>query len=194
MRKTTLLLLLFALPFTINAQDAKKQAEIEQKLLKEVVKQDGRFTITYDKFKDFTSLRSGWNDLHSVADIRSTTNTFLNCHFVGEGVKGQPEECYMFISSRSRSWTFLRYHDVTMLIDDKRQQFEGVTHDGDLESRPSVGVVERIVVPMTPEVIDRIATGRIVQMKIGSYEFFFTLGNLADFKAMTKRLADAPKQ
>jgi hypothetical protein len=186
------LLFTFTVPTQQKSDDWAKMGDGKSnspnKEAKELAKQDDRFTVIYDRFRDETRLQSGWIDFNSPSRATIRPNSILVCRFKGNGTKGQPEECYMLIELRSKTWRFLRSHNLIMLIDGKQQDFGEVAHDGELAKGNYAGVVETMLVPLNPDLIKQIAGAQKLEMKLGRYEYFFTPGNFAVFKAMATRL------
>ena len=122
-------------------------------------------TVTYDKFRDVTSV-SGESARVSSLHMVPT------CLHKGEKLTAAADlHCYLIFRSASRSWEFLKSRDLIFLVDGERVDLGKGTHEGDVSSsRYRVGVTERMMFKIPRAELEKITAASSVEFKLGYVE------------------------
>lgn len=127
-------------------------------------------TTKYDKFKDETLIES---------DSLRIGRVVLTVKALHKGQKADDAQLYLVFRSSSRSWLFLRSHELVFLADGERIEVRG-SHDGRVTG---AGVVETMVYSIDRAELEKLANALSLEMKLGFYE-----SKLKDRKGMKEIL------
>lgn len=181
------LLLLLLIPVSTLAQDNKdwwkmsgKKPAVESapatatpppqgQDLKERIKtfrNNGRFSVTYNKFQDYTRVMVGPFFVGgSTAHFMSGFQLEMSASFIKEG---KPiNEIYLLFRARGKDWTFLKSRDLYALVDGERMSFGEGDWDSDVSRR---GTSELIIFTVPIEAFAKIGKAQSVELKAGRVE------------------------
>ncbi len=179
MKKLFSIIFIFVFSFVAFGQDAQTKTVKELEQQKKHYKSDRRYMIQYDKFEDRTLVRAlGFNLVSTMAGAMSIiarggmgaqpTMIFLGAGFMfsGDTLKETPNDYFILFDYSGAEWQFLKTSKLIALVDGERIQF------GEGEALRDVGrggVSEKIGFKVSREQLQKLASAKTVEIKIGTY-------------------------
>jgi hypothetical protein len=174
------LALIFAFGGLMLAQDTKPSSDLKQKI--KTFKNNRRFSVRYDKFKNSTHVSVGpFNIGGDKAYIFSGAMLGMGADFFfqGQTLKEGVEEIYLVFDSRSKDWRFLDGRDLYAIVDGERMELGKGERSSDVR-RGSVS--ELIIYKLPIDTFSKIANAKAVELKVGSIELKLKDEHLIAFK------------
>ena len=163
------ILLLLALAPPLPAQ-VKTQTESDIKAKIKGFKNNKRFEVYYDKFKDQTRVAvSSFNVGGDGAYIMSGSMLGIGAYFFFEGkeLKGEIKHYILFFNSTSREWRFLRNSQLYALVDGERFELGEGTRRSDVRQG---GVSEQLLFKLPEDIFKKLAEAKSAELRVGPVE------------------------
>lgn len=168
------------------AQNTKPSTDLKQRI--KTFKNRGRFSVSYDKFKDITDVSVG---PFAISPVRSSVVAMdADFFFGGQTLQEDVTAIHLVFTSysayRTGEWTFGEHRELYAIIDGERMELgEGSwkSHIGGLSS-------ESIIFTLPIATFRKIAEAKLVELKVGSVELKLKDEHLIAFKdllSLTKR-------
>ena len=152
------------------------------------LKHKSRIGMTYDRFKDQTTVTVGPYFLSSGMDIVMTNSQFQLMAlftFDGQTLRKQVEKASIGFHSSSKDWKFLKDSSVYVLADDQRFDLGTAERDSDVR----IGRVSEILAVDVPyETFTKIANSSKVDMRFGNKEIKLKDEHLEGFRDLASRM------
>lgn len=130
-----------------------------------------RFQISYDKFKDKTTIQFGWFNVSGSKENQS--NAFFlsfGAAFAYAGqAPAQPENYTLWFSSSTSKWAFLDRRHLIFLVDGERIDIGDGNRSGKVSSGRYVSVTEAMSYVISATVFQKIANGKSVEFQLGKF-------------------------
>jgi hypothetical protein len=144
------------------AVSAYAQSDLEAKT--KSFKNNKRFQVTYDRFKDRTWVTAG-----PFIDRVNITASFT---FEGERQTRPISDVMLILDSHSNTWRFLNNRDLYAIVDGERLELGEGRRTGYVSTGyRSVGVTERLIFDVPLAVFEKFSTAKSVELKVGFIEF-----------------------
>lgn len=100
---------------------------------------------------------------------------------------------WLYFSTTSTDWQFLRAHDLTLLLDGSTRIRPETGQNGEVSTGYTTAIVdEQVIAPLTPAQFQQVAAARTVEGQLGGVQFSFSAASLAGFRALAARLRTHP--
>lgn len=132
----------------------------------------GDVTIEYDRFKKQTVV--------SLVGMSLGNLDVMSLYVMPGRTPSKPSVVSLNVSAGAESWRYLKCHELSLLVDDVPIQTSSARHDGDVGNGR---VSERISVILSVASVQRIASGKSVEMRLCNSEFAFSALQTAQFRA-----------
>lgn len=169
MRKTLVLLLLLTLCPPFLVQD-KPQTEADFKLKIKGFKNNKRFAVDYDKFKDQTRIAVGTFSVGGDGTyIMSGAMLSMGAYFFfnGKELKDEVAHYILYFNSSSTDWRFLRDSRLYALVDGERFELGEGTRRSEVRRG---GVTEQLLYKLPAETFKKFADAKLVEFRVGAVE------------------------
>ena len=163
LRTLALILVVVLFPFLGHSQTKELQQKVKG------FKNNKRFAVTYDKFKDI-SIVSVVFVTSGTARLMVTGSMYLmeaSFGFRGQELNSSVDTFYLAFDHTGKEWDFLRNRDLYLIIDGERVSFSDGHHDGKVGGG---GISERLLFEIPRDTFTKIATAKSVELRVGSYQ------------------------
>lgn len=169
---TRVICLIFLTAFAAHAQERTNE-QLKQQA--KHFKNSKRFVVSYDKFKDETLVKTGPFAISGTARYMAGGGfIFLSAafRFGGLAIKEQINEIALILEHQGNDWQFLTTKEVYFLIDGRREVNPALRESSvGRGGLGSMGVTSEILlIKVSPELFESLATAKSVELRAGSYE------------------------
>lgn len=167
------LLLILLLCFSLAAQTPQEKIK--------TFKNNKRFDVRYDRFKDRTHITTGPFFIRDLSFQMSAT-----FYFEGATQKEPVKTVWLLFDSTTSDWQFLDYRELFVIADSQRLELGQGVRSGKVNpsySRYSrVTVSERLGFELPLATFEKIANAKTVDLRVGRYEITLKDEHLIAFR------------
>ena len=148
--------------------------------------------VNYDKFNNVTFIQT---DADPVLDATISGRRYFDHNplklTIYSGCNGKREACSAPLvtfdfAAFSESWTFIEFHDLTLLADGKRISLAGPEWKGDILSNATV--YERVSVEVPVKTLLRLADAKEIEGQLGIVTFTFSEDNKLGIQTIARKI------
>lgn len=157
----------------------EKESNRIKQLIFQYLKYVPKIDSEYDRFNDKTTIKTEMR----IPVIDYKPNILLSAEFQGKELTNKPKFFIMSFVSTTTEWRFLNFNDTAILADGERL----ILGKPNRESSVKPGYVsEFLSFIMEVQTLDKLAAAKVIEIKIGNYEFLISRRELAAIQEFKK--------